>query len=257
MPDPTPARKAFSVSIFARNDGELLLIHHRRLGRWLPAGGEIEPGETPLEAAARELLEETGLTGQFSPLAGALPGEPPGLLGYEEHLAGSKGTHLNFCFVADVATREVRPNGELSDFRWVREARSLGAPENVQELVRRALGPDLAALGREWLRHVNARDLDLLLALYAEDAVHLSPKLRVKQPATGGRVLGKAALRGWWEDCFRRLPGLRYVERSVTADAAQVIVEYLRECPGEAPLEVLERFRCRGGRIVESAVFHG
>ena len=33
------------------NGGEVLVILHRRLGTWLPLGGELEPGETPLEAA--------------------------------------------------------------------------------------------------------------------------------------------------------------------------------------------------------------
>ncbi len=260
MPDAAPARKAFSVSVLARNGGELLLVHHRRLGRWLPVGGEVEPGEAPLEAASRELREETGLTGHFPRLPGALPGEPPGLVGYEEHEAGAKGTHLNFCFVADVDGRDVRPNDEILDFAWVREAESQNAPENVRILVRRALGDwpaPLARIGREWLSRFNARDLDGLLALYAADAVHLSPKLAVQKPETKGRVVGKAALRAWWQDCFDRLPGLRYVERAIAADRSRVFVEYLRECPGQAPLEVAERFLCRDGLIVESAVFHG
>src|SRR5262245_59247183 len=95
-------RRAFSVAVYARRGagpdggGEVLVIHHRRLGTWLPIGGELEAGETPIEAAARELREETGLSGRFSPLAGALDGVPDGYLGYEEHQAGSKGLHMNF-----------------------------------------------------------------------------------------------------------------------------------------------------------------
>src|SRR5688572_28279852 len=104
-------RRAFSVSVFARHSGRVLLIRHRRLNAWLPAGGEIEAGETPLEAARRELLEETGLEGRFLPIeragVAAVDGTPPGLLGYEEHLAGSKGLHLNFAFVADVGSERV------------------------------------------------------------------------------------------------------------------------------------------------------
>src|SRR5688572_20324483 len=97
-------RRAFSVAVYARRGGiggQVLVIHHRRLKTWLPIGGELEPGEIPLEAAARELAEESGLRGRFRPLRGACDGVPPGYLGYEEHTAGHKGLHMNFVFVAD------------------------------------------------------------------------------------------------------------------------------------------------------------
>jgi 8-oxo-dGTP diphosphatase len=135
-----PERRAFSVAIFCRHQGAVLLIRHRRLATWLPVGGEIEAGETPLEAARRELQEETGLEGRFPALPG-VDGTPPGLIGYEEHLAGSKGRHLNFAFVADVASREVRGCDEFDAFRWVSagELEEVAAPRNVLELARLAL----------------------------------------------------------------------------------------------------------------------
>jgi ADP-ribose pyrophosphatase YjhB (NUDIX family) len=132
-------RRAFSVAIFAVHDGEVLLVEHKRLGLWIPVGGEVEPNETPLEAAKRELLEETGLEGDFSARSPiGVPGTPPGLIAYEEHPAGSKGLHLNFCFAARVPSRDLKSDGSWAAARWVREAPA-ESPENVKVAVRRAL----------------------------------------------------------------------------------------------------------------------
>ena len=129
-------RRAFSVAIYARRGDRVLVIEHRRLRTWLPIGGELEAGETPLEAAHRELREETGLPGRFRPIEGALDGVPPGLLGYEEHPAGEKGVHLNFVFVTEVAgDAEVTPNDEFGAWRWVdrAELEQLASPLNVRQ----------------------------------------------------------------------------------------------------------------------------
>ena len=129
-------RRAFSVAVYARRGDRVLVIEHRRLKTWLPIGGELEQGETPLEAAARELREETGMIGSFRPLARALDGVPPGLIGYEEHQAGSKGLHMNFVFVAEIAAdAEVQPNDEFGAWRWVNRAEldALESPLNVRQ----------------------------------------------------------------------------------------------------------------------------
>ena len=133
-----PERRAFSVAVYARRGGpggEVLVIHHRRLKTWLPIGGELEAGETPLEAAARELAEETGLVGTFPELPNP-DGVPPGYIGYEEHQAGSKGMHMNFVFVADVdSAAVVVPNHEFAEFQWIgaSELDRLESPLNVRE----------------------------------------------------------------------------------------------------------------------------
>lgn len=39
----------------------ILLVHHRRIGAWLPPGGHIEEYELPHTTAIRETKEETGI----------------------------------------------------------------------------------------------------------------------------------------------------------------------------------------------------
>ena len=51
----------FTVAIFIVHDGKILLIHHRKLDKWLPLGGHIELDEDPEQAALREAREESGL----------------------------------------------------------------------------------------------------------------------------------------------------------------------------------------------------
>jgi 8-oxo-dGTP pyrophosphatase MutT (NUDIX family) len=50
----------FTVAVFVVQDDRVLLVHHRRLDRWLPLGGHIELDEEPEQAALREAREESG-----------------------------------------------------------------------------------------------------------------------------------------------------------------------------------------------------
>ena len=112
-------------------------------------------------------------------------------------------------------------------------------------------------IGRAWLDAFNAHDVDALVALYADDATHTSPKIRALHPDTGGKLVGKAAMSKWWRDANARLPGLRYEPFAITADEARVLVEYVRHAPNEPPMPVAEAFDVANGQIVASRVYHG
>ena len=67
MPNVHHHRLTSRVLLFDR-EGRVLLFLTKApdtsgIARWLTPGGGVDPGETHAEAAARELLEETGLSG--------------------------------------------------------------------------------------------------------------------------------------------------------------------------------------------------
>ena len=113
-------------------------------------------------------------------------------------------------------------------------------------------------LARAWMKCFESKDAAALVALYAESARHTSPKLRVLRPESGGSIEGRAALHAWWSDAFRRLPGLRYVERTITATDKRVVIEYWRFAQGDPDLPVAEVLELGDdGLIVASRVYHG
>lgn len=58
---PGTLAEADAVFIYARHRGRWLLSLHGKRA-WETPGGHVEPGEAPLQAARRELYEETGAT---------------------------------------------------------------------------------------------------------------------------------------------------------------------------------------------------
>ena len=65
-------------------------------------GGRVEPGETPEQAAAREVLEETGLRVQVGRLLASV----------------EIGEFLVHDFAADVVGGRLRPGDDAADARW-------------------------------------------------------------------------------------------------------------------------------------------
>ena len=115
---------------------------------------------------------------------------------------------------------------------------------------------ELNEIANHWFAAFNGKNLEGLLALYDDNAVHFSPKLKVRHPETNGMINGKNALRTWWQDAFVRLPSLYYEVVRLTPCDDRIFMEYIRHVSGENDLFVGEMLEIRQGLIVKSSVFH-
>ena len=112
------------------------------------------------------------------------------------------------------------------------------------------------AIATKWFEAFNEQDLEKLLTLYHDEAKHFSPKLKMRHPETNGLVMGKPALRAWWQDAFDRLPTLKYTPTSLTANDDRVFMEYVRRVDNEPDMLVAEVLEVKNGFIVASRVYH-
>ena len=143
--------------------------------------------------------------------------------------------------------------------RWLDQHRQDRAEAGLQRSLRPRparrqlidLALPLDRLVHRWLDAYNRRDLEALLALFADDAVHTSPKLTTRE------LRGKAALREWWSTAMQRLPSLHYAFRHLTVTGDRAVLEYERQNPGDPPLAVAQIFVRRGHLLIESHVHHG
>ncbi|MCI9193441.1 NUDIX hydrolase [Acutalibacter muris] len=107
------------VVVFSRYEGRLLLSRHKDRDTWETQGGHIEPGESPEDAARRELWEESG--------AEDFTLEPVCMYWAEDRVDGKPESGAwGAIFFADIKTLGPMPESEMA------EARGFDAlPENV------------------------------------------------------------------------------------------------------------------------------
>ncbi len=113
-----PGHFTASAFVLAPGGGEVLLIHHGKLNRWLQPGGHFEPDDVDVFAAAlREVAEEVGLVDVDLPLGRALLDvdvhEIPPLKGDPPH------RHYDLRVLLRARTREHRAGSDAKAARWV------------------------------------------------------------------------------------------------------------------------------------------
>ncbi len=125
------------------HDDQLLTVRKSGSLRYQLPGGKIDPGETPIEAALREVHEEVGL--ELSPDAAAPLGR------FHDVAANEPGCHVD----ATVFTAELpdgagpAPRAEIAEQRWLRFDGDL--PDDLAPVLANHIVPALRAR-RAW-RH--------------------------------------------------------------------------------------------------------
>jgi 8-oxo-dGTP pyrophosphatase MutT (NUDIX family) len=114
----------FTVALLIVQASRVLLVHHRKLGKWLPVGGHIELDEDPEQAALREGREETGLEleliGERPPTTeeGTRALIAPRFL--DIHRISPTHEHIGMIYLARVLSGTLtRAVEEHHDIRWV------------------------------------------------------------------------------------------------------------------------------------------
>jgi 8-oxo-dGTP pyrophosphatase MutT (NUDIX family) len=146
----------FTASAVIIYHGHILLIHHKRIGAWLPPGGHLDEFELPHQACLREVLEETGLECQI--VADPVPPtkDPEGFIlpaplcmhRVLAHENGSPVVHIDLAYlcrplkVSDGPLPQLSASDEVWGARWVEitDLHQHKLAKNVPEIVQMALG---------------------------------------------------------------------------------------------------------------------
>jgi len=140
----TPITRDFTATTFVVHEGRTLLLLHRKLGKWFPPGGHIDPHELPDQAAIREVREESGLEVEFLSRASVLGPvrvlPQPYCILLED--ISPVHQHIDLIYFAHVSGGSLaHAEREAHAARWL-SWEELGSPEiaeDIRELGRRAI----------------------------------------------------------------------------------------------------------------------
>jgi ribosomal protein S18 acetylase RimI-like enzyme len=176
------------VVVLSVYKGKIMLSRHKARTTWETQGGHIEPGETPLEAAKRELYEESGAVEfEIKPVCDYWAGT--------EDNVGAGG----MVFEAEIHRLEAMPESEMSEIGFFDIL-----PEHLTY-------PDItpvlyAQIGRYYFKKALRKDLDLLVAGRLEVLRDAN-----KLPANAEMAEVEAETRKYYSESFEKDSNVTYL----------------------------------------------
>lgn len=139
----------FTADVAIVNGNTVLLRMHDKLHKWLMPGGHIELDEDPVEAARREVKEETGLDVEILGASTALSDgsrDLPIPAFMNRHHITEEHEHISLVYIARSATRDVvdpDTHEKSGGMRWITRDElddpELVMPENIRHYAKAAL----------------------------------------------------------------------------------------------------------------------
>jgi 8-oxo-dGTP pyrophosphatase MutT (NUDIX family) len=146
--------KHFTASVWVvtkNKPKKVLLIHHKKLDRWLQLGGHIEQFENPVETAIRETQEESGVDISFLAQKIIAADNETKLLLIPDFLVEQfiphyqdtpEHYHLDMQYIVEVEEQELKKSdSESHDIGWfsIEEALKLRIHEDTKKILQKIL----------------------------------------------------------------------------------------------------------------------
>jgi len=109
-----PHQVVAACALITRTNGDILMVKTGYRPGWEVPGGQVEIGESPIQAAFRETLEESGITTKITTLTGIYNNMAEGL--------------IIFAFLGDYVSGDPTASRETPEVAWVKR-------ENVLALI--------------------------------------------------------------------------------------------------------------------------
>ena len=128
-----------AVTAVVLREKKVLLVRRADTLAWTPITGIVDPGEHPVVAAVREVLEETGVSAVVRRLASVTVGWPV------VHVNGDRAQYLDHTFHCDYVSGDPYPaDDESVEVAWFRLDRLPPMSEHLLERVEAASSDESA-----------------------------------------------------------------------------------------------------------------